>query len=299
MAQNGIVDPHFHIWDLAQNDYPWLTERPQTINVAGNVDPIAQTYLIEDYREETKGQHVVKAVHVDAGWNYSDPVGETRWLQSVADASGFHFGIVARANLESPDAEQVLAAHCAHRNVRGIRQILNWHHDPDKTYIQRRDLMRDPAWRAGFGLLAGRGLSFDLQIYPSQMGDAVELARDFPETSIIVNHTGMPVDRDDAGRQVWADGISKLAVCPNVTIKLSGLGMLDWSWTTASIRPFILHAIDAFGPQRSMFASNFPVDRLYSSFDTLYDAYRKIVADFSDTDKDALFRSTAEKIYRL
>jgi predicted TIM-barrel fold metal-dependent hydrolase len=302
MEQDDMADPHFHLWQPSRNPYPWLTDRPPPIRVAGDPAPIARDYLVADYLAEAAGQNVTRGVHVDAGWDYRDPVAETRWLQAIADdpaSRGFPHGIVARASLEAPDVEAVLGAHARHPNVRGIRQIANWHPDPDKTYIGRPDLLADPAWRRGFALLERFGLSFDLQCYPAQFDQALRLADDFPGTSIVLNHAGMPVDRDAAGLRAWREGLRALARRSNLTVKVSGLGMLDWTWTTESIRPFVREAIEAFGPQRAMFASNFPVDRLYSSFDRLFDAFREIVADLPDADRRHLFRDTAVRVYRL
>ena len=115
------------------------------------------------------------------------------------------------------------------------------------------------------------------------MGDAVELARRNPETLIVVNHTGMPLERDEAGLALWRDGMKRLGAEPNVVAKISGLGMVDWRWSEASIRPFVLGVIDQFGVDRVMFGSNFPVDKLYSSFDTLYGSFESIVASFSES----------------
>ena len=300
-AMPQIVDPHFHLWNLA-NPYPWLTQQPPPIRVAGDPAPIAQDYLVQDYIAEMAALGVVRAVHVDAGWDYSDPVGETAWLQSVADdptSQGFPHGIVARASLEGPDIETVLDAHRTHANLRGIRQILNWHPDPEKTYIQTPDLMDAPAWRRGFAALAPRGLSFDLQCYPGQFDQALRLADAYPATSIILNHAGMPVDRSHDGFAHWRAGLSALAMRPNVCVKISGLGMMDWAWTAETFRPYVLATIDCFGPDRAMFASNFPVDRLYSSADRLYSAFRQLVAGFSAPDQQALFHDTAARVYRL
>ncbi len=296
-----VVDPHFHLWNLA-NPYPWLTQQPPPIKVAGDPAPIAVNYLVADYIAEMAAVGVVRAVHVDAGWDYSDPVGETAWLQSVADdpaSRGFPHGIVARASLEAADIEAVLDAHMACPNLRGIRQIVNWHPDPDKTYIQTPGLMEAAAWRNGFAALAPRGLSFDLQCYPGQFDQALRLADAFPATSIILNHAGMPVDRSAEGFAQWRAGLAALAKRPNVSVKISGLGMLDWSWTVDSLRPYVLATLDCFGPGRAMFASNFPVDRLYSSADALYAAFHDLVADFSDHDRKALFHDTACRVYRL
>ena len=296
-----IIDPHFHLWSLA-NPYPWLTQQPPPIKVAGNPAPLAVDHLVADYIAEMAAVGVTRGVHVDAGWDYADPVGETAWLQSVADdpaSLGFPHGIVARASLDQPDVEAVLDAHMAHANLRGIRHIVNWHPDPDNTYIQVPDLMDHESFRRGFAALAPRGLSFDLQCYPGQFDQALRLADDFPATHIILNHAGMPVDRTPEGFAHWCAGLAALAQRPNVSVKISGLGMLDWNWTVGSLRPYILTTIDCFGPKRAMFASNFPVDRLYSTADTLYAAFRQVVADFSADDRQALFHDTACRVYRL
>ncbi len=295
----SIVDPHFHLWDLERNTYPWLSSRPLPVSIAGDVSPIARSYLLDDYLHDARRWKVTGCVHVDAGFDPRDPVGETRWLQAVADERGLPSGIVAAAVLQEPDVERVLAAHSAFASVRGIRHIINWHADPAKTYVQRADLLTDPAWLAGFALLEKYGFSFDLQLYPSQMHDAARLAARHPRTSIILNHAGMPIDRDAEGLALWDSGMRELAAQPNVSVKISGLGMVDWHWTAESIRPFVLRTIDYFGVERCMFASNFPVDRLYGSFDSLFDAFALLVADFTGAEQRRLFGGTASRIYRL
>jgi predicted TIM-barrel fold metal-dependent hydrolase len=211
MDAHPIIDPHIHFWDLGTHDYPWLTERPQRLRVAGDVSPIARNYLVADYRADTARQNVVKAVHVDAGWRYDDPVGETRWLQEFHERTGWPHAIVARAELDAPDIEQILDAHMESPLLRGVRHIANWHPDPEKTYIARPDLLTDLAFERGFAALAERGLSFDLQIYPAQMRDAATLAARHPEVPVILNHTGMPADKDAAGLALWREGMRRLA----------------------------------------------------------------------------------------
>lgn len=294
-----IVDPHHHLWDLERFSYPWLSARPLPASVAGDVAPIAKSYLLDDYLADTAKQKVVKSVHVDAGFDPSQPVEETRWLQSIADQRGFPHGIVARAELHRPDVETTLASHCRFPNVRGIRHIVNWHPDPAKTYVTKPDFLTDPAWLRGFAQLKRYNLSFDLQLYPSQMADAAALAAAHGDTTIILNHAGMPVDRDPEALSLWPAGMRALGAQPNVWVKISGLGMVDWRWTEQSIRPFVLETIEIFGPDRCMFASNFPVDKLYSSFDALYDAFKSIVSDFSVGERRKLFSDTALAVYRI
>jgi predicted TIM-barrel fold metal-dependent hydrolase len=183
--------------------------------------------------------------------------------------------------------------------VRGVRHILNWDPDPRLTFAQRSDLMTDPAWLNGYAELARRSLSFDLQIYPWQLAGAAELAEKFPATPLILNHAGMPLHQRDMGLETWRIGMRQLAHHPNASVKISGLGMVDWHWSAHSIRPLVLETIDIFGPERCMFASNFPVDRLYSSFDTLYAAFEEIVVQFSEAEQYAMFAGNARRIYRF
>jgi predicted TIM-barrel fold metal-dependent hydrolase len=298
MTKRKIVDAHHHLWDLSRGyNYPWLQDLPHGVGVCGNVGPIARDYRLTDFQADTANYDLVKSVHVEAV--SSDPIGESRWLQALADQSGFPHGIVARAELHLPDVEAALAAQREFPNVRGIRHIVNWHANPQLTFGPRSDLMTDTAWLAGFALLKKYDLTFDLQLYPSQMRDAAELARAHPETLIILNHAGMPVDRDDTGLRQWREGMALLASHDNIVVKISGLGMVDWQWTPDSIRPLVLHTIDCFGVNRVMFASNFPVDRLYGSFDALYGAFEAIVGDFSEAEKDRMFHTNALEYYRL
>ena len=295
-----VVDPHVHLWDLKTHHYPWLAN--PGVSFVGDARELKHDYLLADLLAEAGEIEILKVVHVEANHDPADPVEETRWLQSVANEAGSRGmpnGIVAAADLATPNAQQVLEAHAAFANTRGIRQILNVHEKKLFDYIGRH-LMRDPVWRENFGLLRRYNLSFDLQLYPSQMEEAVALARAHADTQIIVNHAGMFVDRNSvAGYRAWREGMRQLAGCPNVTVKISGLAMFDHKWSVESLRPYVLETIDTFGVERAMFASNFPVDRLFGTYEDLWHAYASIVADASETEKDALFRKNAERIYRI
>jgi predicted TIM-barrel fold metal-dependent hydrolase len=267
--------------------------------VFGDYSAIRKDYLIDDFLADIKNQNVVKTVHLQVEYDHNDPVSETRWLQKVADVHGYPHGIVAFADLAAPNAQAVIEEHCQYANVRGIRQCLNFHRDPVKTFIDNPHLMDDPQWRKGYALLKRHDLSFDLQLYYTQMEEALSLARAFPDTPMILNHTGMPVDRTPEEIEGWKRGMTLLATADNVFCKISGLGMGDWKWTVDSIRPFVFHAIEAFGVNRCMFASNFPVDKLFSSYDTVFDAFKTITRDFSGAERGALFHDNAERVYRL
>jgi len=159
--------------------------------------------------------------------------------------------------------------------------------------------MLDPAWRAGFTHLARAGLRFDLQTPWWHLHEAVRLAVDFPHTSIVLNHTGLPADRSAAGLTGWKRAMSGLAACPNVAVKISGLGQPGRAWTVDANRDIVRTVIDLFGAKRCMFASNFPVDSLCAPFATIFGGFRDIVADLTPHEQRALFRDNAIRIYDI
>jgi predicted TIM-barrel fold metal-dependent hydrolase len=299
MAYSGpIVDPHMHLWDLQRHHYAWLQLPPQH-NPAGDVSGIAgRNYGLGQYLNDVSGWRVVKTVHIECGLPPTDQLSETDWLQAMADTCGYPHGIVAGACLENPEVEGLLMLQATRPNVRGVRQIVNWHVDPLKTYTPR-DMLKDPAWRRGFGLLAKYGLSFDLQLYPLQMFEAANLAYDHPDTQIIVNHAGMPTDRDEVGLAAWRAGMDALAGQPNVAVKISGFGGVDPRWSAGSIEPFIHEILDYFGTERVMFASNFPVDRVHGAFGAHYAAFDYAARALSDGEREALFAANAARLYRI
>lgn len=294
-----IVDTHHHLCDLSQNYYPWLMDEPMWKRILGDYTEIRRSYLIDDFLADALPQNVVKSVHLQMGWNFADPVGETRWLQGIADQHGYPHGIVAFARLEADNAEETLDGHAQFANLRGIRQILNWDPDPVRTFVDRPDYMTDARWLAGFSKLHPRGLSFDLQLYHPQMADAFDLAKRFPDTQIVLNHAGMPIDRDAASLDAWRRAMRKLAEAPNVAVKISALGVANPDWTEESIRPLVLSTIEAFGVERCMVASNFPVDRLTGSYAATFEAFRSIMSGLSPSDRSAVFHDNAIRIYRL
>ena len=293
-----IADAHHHLWDM-RDYHVWLHADPRVVNFVGDYESICEDYLAADYLADTAGLPVIASVHVQAEFDPSSPVGETAWLTSQADQTGFPTGIVGFADLSDPNVAQLLEAHAAYSRFRGIRHMLNWDDLPGRSFAEHGDFMSSTQWRKGFALLARMGLRFDMQIWPKQMQEAAALIADYPDARVAINHAGFPIDRDEASMQLWRDGLRALASHPNVSVKISGLGMLDHRWTTASIRPIVLEVIDIFGVQRSMFASNFPVDRLYSDYPTIFRAFSDITADFTSAERDRLFGGTTIEFYDL
>jgi predicted TIM-barrel fold metal-dependent hydrolase len=138
-----------------------------------------------------------------------------------------------------------------------------------------------------------------MQIWPNQMQEAAALVAAYPDARVALNHTGFPIDRDPESMDMWRAGMRALATNGNVSVKISGLGMLDHNWTANSIRPIVLEAIDIFGPDRAMFASNFPVDKLYTDYATIFRAFSEITADFTPAERERLFAGTAIEFYDL
>jgi len=289
VAAIPFIDTHFHLHDLKRPElrYSWL-ERDAVHGFLGDIDALkAQHYWIEDYIAEIRFSNVPKAVHVQAALGTPDPVNETKWLQAFADKTGYPQGIVAECHLADADAEAVLERHMEHPHVRGIRD-----------FGKGRYLV-DSSWRAGFGRLERHGLVSCIDTRIQHFDDLLDLAAGFPNILICVDHCAIPEARDDAYFRRWSDAMRKLAAADNVVMKISGLGMMDRRWTTASLRPWVLGSIEAFGVDRVVFGTNWPVDRLFSSYPDLINAYAGIIADFSEDEQQRMFSRNAERLFRI
>lgn len=299
MERPAFVDAHHHFQDLAHNHYPWLADPDAPPKLEGDLTPIRRDYLPPDYRSDLAPVDLVASVHIQHGWDPADPVGETRWLARLAETEGLPDAIVVFADLAAPDADALLERHAVCPRVRGVRQILNWHPDPRFRVAERRDLMTDAGWRRGYQRLRAHNLSFDLQIYWPQMDDARRLAADFPDTLVILNHFGMPIDRSPAGVADWRAAMTRLAEAPNVLVKLSGLGLGRPRWTVADTTPLLSTVVEIFGVARCMLGTNLPVDRLFAPPSQIFEAFRALVSGMSVDERDAIYRGNAMRAYRL
>lgn len=295
MKINRFVDAHMHLWDLHHIRYPWLTPPFNSDGPNGSVEPIASDYLLENYFTDAQDIPVKKLVHIEAGAHPDDAVKETQWLQTLANRDNFPQAIVAYAALNNPDLEKLLEGHSEYKNLRGIRHIINWHPNPLLTY-NRQNYLEDSAFHRGYRLLTKFNLSFDLQIYPNQMLQAYELAKLHPDTPLILNHMGMPVDLD---KNEWKKGIQVLAQLSHASIKISGFGFINRHWQLPEMRELVLYTIEHFGTDRVMFASDYPTDKLFNSFAQAFNTYQQITENFSANEIEAMFAANAERIYRI
>ena len=304
MTRQQIVDAHIHWWNLEENYYPWLSDQLAASQESGlsGAAAIARSYLPDHYLEDAKGYDILGVVHIEALWNPSDSVAETRWLEHIADTGedrGLLAGIVGFTNLASDNCEELLEAHAAHGRVRGIRHMLNRIEDNPALCWADQDFTVNDTWIKNYALLKKYGLGFDLMCFSNMMHRMADLAHKHPETMIYLEHAGMPYEFDEAGNERWRSGMKALAANDNVVCKVSGFGNTIPQWNENLIRPYVLEAIDIFGIDRIMFASNFPTDKLFSSMDAIWQAFLSITADFSQEERDRLFATNAVRLYRL
>ncbi len=297
-----IVDAHHHLWDLnnEHTKYSWLMVKEGEA-FFGDYAAIRKSYLIEDYLKDSKNQNIIKSVHVQAEHDDDKPVNETAWLQNLADthSSKLPSAIVTYADFSKNNISEVLDAHQEYKNTRGIRQILSYNKEEPKYSHASEDFMKNSVWIENFKNIRNRNLSFDIQIYKHQMQDAVDLATKYDDVLFILNHTGEPCCQTEEYIHSWKENMKKLASCENIVAKISGLGMFDPQWTIDSTRIFVEKTIQIFGIERCMFASNFPVDKIFNTFDNYWNSFKEITKDYSENDRKLLFSSNAEKYYRV
>ena len=312
----AIIDPHHHLWR------------------------VGIPYELDDLWADTaSGHNIVGTVFIECGAEYRThgpeplrPVGETEYVRLQSELSHQHqaignppiLGLVSHADLMLGDAvSEVLHEHkkAGGDLVRGIRHSTAFYPDPpavDRYSGRIPELMMQNKFQEGFAHLSAAGLSFDAWLLHTQIRELTDLAKAFPETTIIFDHFGGPLGIGPySGQQMhifpqWKEDVKELSKCPNVFAKLGGLAMVinGWGWDELDIPPssdevvekhreYYLHAIDCFGPDRCMFESNFPVDKLSVSYLIVWNAFKKIASGFSEVEKEALFRGTAAKVYKL
>jgi predicted TIM-barrel fold metal-dependent hydrolase len=311
-----IIDAHHHLW---------------RVGTPYEIDDL--------WADTGSGHNIVGTVFIECGSEYRvdgpislQPVGETEYVRGQVEYSQRHkiqgqppvLGIVCHANLMlGADVKHVLEAHTAAAGelLRGIRHATAFYPDPpavDRYTGRIAELMMQPKFREGFAQLAPAGLSYDAWLLHTQIKELTALANEFPETTIIFDHFGGPLGIGPyAGKQKelfpqWKADVTELARCKNIVAKLGGLAMVinGWGWDerdkpassdeiVAAHGDYYRHTIDCFGPDRCMFESNFPVDKLSVSYGVLWNAFKKMTKEFSEPEKDAMFSGTATRIYRL
>ncbi|MBI2172349.1 MAG: amidohydrolase family protein [Chloroflexi bacterium] len=317
-----ICDPHHHFWDFRTERIPH------------------QRYLLHELAADVGSGHNVRStVFIEARAMYrSDgpeemrPVGEVEFVQGLAaaSASGLYgpvraaAAIIGHANLNLDErVEPVLKAlqAASPNRFRGIRHSVTWdsHPEVENTAAHRmQGQLLNNRFQAGARVLARMGLSFDAWLFFPQLPELANFAKAVPDLTIILNHiggllrVGPYANRDSEVMATWRSGIAAVADCPNVNIKLGGIGMprtgFDWHTRTkpigseelaGSMAPLMTYCIEQFGPDRCMFESNFPVDKVSYSYNVLYNAFKRLSVGYSAAERAAMFHDTAARVYRI
>jgi predicted TIM-barrel fold metal-dependent hydrolase len=299
MYDGPIIDPHHHLWDLSMGKHPWLLPADNAVQALGGLDDLRRNYLVRDYLKDSTGHNVVATVHIEALWQFGDALGETLWLESLDKAQGVAQRYVAAAPLGTAQAADVISRQAKVKRVAGIRGILSYHPDPKKCFVQRPDIAYDKDWRRDVAFIGESGLHLELMMYPYQGQAVFDLAQAFPKLQIIVNHCGSPIDRDHAGMQRWREALAFVASRPNVALKISNPGAYDPQWTPESIKAVVNDCLNAFGVERSMFGTDFPVANLQMTYAEIYENFKRSTAHLPKSEQRALFHDNAQRFYRM
>jgi predicted TIM-barrel fold metal-dependent hydrolase len=291
-----VIDTHHHIW--LRKDVAWLAD-PPIPRMFGDYFGLRRDYPVEEWINDIVPEGAVKSVHVTAMWGAGRALDETKWLQATADKHGFPHGIVCNVDLAAPDAEAALKAQKQFPNLRGVRQMLYWDNDTVRRAAPRPDYCNDPDFRRGFALLEKHNLHFELQVYAGQAAHAIELIKAFPNVRVILVHAGMLTARTQAAIDEWRAALTPMAAFPNLHVKLSGLGMYSNGITLGQARQVIRDTIQIFGSERTIYGSNFPLEKLHASYADFFAVYRKVMSEYPEADQRKVFHDNAVKFYRL
>ncbi|MCA3635335.1 MAG: amidohydrolase family protein [Methylobacterium sp.] len=291
-----MIDAHFHIW--RQADLPWLMG-PMQPRIFGPYEPIRRDYEIEEYLADAAGSGITGAVYVQANWAPVRALDEVRFVAESAKRAEFPVGIVAHADLLAEDIRPALDALAKEPSMRGVRMQLHWHENPLYRFASGPDLARDPVLQCNVARLGDYGWSFDLQVFAGQMAGAAELAAACPKVTFVLQHAGMLEDLSEAGIAEWRSGMMLLARQPNVVSKLSGLGTFLRRNDPAHIAFILAETVAMFGASRCLFGSNFPIEKLWTSYADLVAAHRAAAASLPEAEQAQIFAGTARQTYKL
>lgn len=296
----AIVDSHHHLWDLHKIHYPWLDDAyDPTKFILGEYHLLRRNYLPRDFRESWSGMPVIASVHVEAECDRSQALAETQWVHQQAAASGFPNAVIAYVDLLASDADERLAEHMSYPLTRSIRFKPVTSPRPHDDVAKQPGSLHDPRWPEALARLEKHSLAWDLRIPFWHLEEAAEVLGDFASLPVVLQHTGLPWERSEAGLAAWRRGMAALAALPNVHIRLSEFGLRDRPWRLEDNLPLIHDAIAIFGWQRSMFGSNFPVAGLRISYPALVRAMSESLAHLDSRAQQAIWRDNALAFYQM
>jgi len=285
-----FIDAHVHFYDMhhpqlyygdwqPNKDHPILGSQTRKLG--------KHNYLAEDFIQESTPYGMAKAIHIQAAIGSKNPVLETQWLQEAFDRTGIPQAIVGYVDLRSPNAQQEIEQHMEFENFKGIR---------DFSY---GDYLVNDQFKQGFSLLSKYRLISSISAQWEEMEKLSDLARSYPDITIVLDHAGFPRKRTWDYFKKWRKNMSLIANEQNIICKISGLGMGDHNWNTKSIRPYVETCIELFGFQRVLFGTNWPIDSLWSNYSKVINAYRVITNSYTKTEQNNFFKKNAERLYQI
>ena len=300
--EGRIVDAHHHYWDLHSDaHFPWLQDEYDENFFLGEYRSILHDFLPSQYRHATSGYNIVGDVHVEAERSRTEQLEETQFLRGIYDREKTPTVMVGHADFLQPNLDEILEGHAAEPLMRGIRSkpvtAPNAAQVHEVTGI--RGSLQDEAWIEGLSRLERYGFSWDLRVQAWHLSQAAEVVRGLPNIPVVLNHCGLPSDRSPDGLAVWRYGMCELAELPNVTVKISEMGLRGGVWDEQSNQGVIRDIINIFGWNRTMFASNLPVSSLSVTFHDLVGTIVAALPEATANQLDQLFAGTADRVYRM
>ena len=288
-----IIDTHMHLWDQKHPELKWVwLEKDASHPILGNIDAIKSVaFTLNDLWAEARFSNIEGFVHVQAAIGSPNPVTETRWLDEMAKTGPVPMRIVGDCALNEDQAITQLKAHQESPLFVGVRDF-----NAEVMFAANEIL---PNYEKSLKYLANENLVFDLDCEWRNMSQALQLAQRHPDLQIVLEHIGFPRRRDDEYFSNWSKAVHNLAKAPNVTMKLSGIGMTDPRFTKESLQKWAEVSIEAFGPQRCVLGSNWPVDRLFSSYDVIIGFMRDYISGLTNTEQELMCRTNAKRLYRF
>lgn len=292
----AVVDAHHHIW--RRTDLPWLLG-PTQPRIFGPYDALKRDYPIEEFLADVAGTPVTRSIYVQANWAPNWFADEAAWVCAQSARTGWPHAIVAFASMTQEDARRDLDRLAAFPLVRGVRHQMHHHANPLYRFATGPDVVGSPAVIANVARLADYGFAFELQVFVHQTEAALRLVDACPAVTFVLQHAAMPEDLSDEGCVLWTDALACLAARPNVACKLSAFGTFLRRNDPQHVAWAVREAVVAFGAARCLYGSNFPIEKIWTDYASLFAAFEAATADLPAADRAEIFAGTARRLYRL
>jgi predicted TIM-barrel fold metal-dependent hydrolase len=288
-----IIDTHIHLWETKHEELKWVwLDKDAMHPILGNIDAIKSVaFTLNDLWAEARFSGISGFVHVQAAIGSPDPVTETVWLTEMAKTGPVPMRIIGDSPLGAKGAIAQLQRHQESPLFVGIRDF------NAEVMLAKKEV--SPTYEKSLEYMAKEGLVFDLDCEWQNMDEAIKLAHRHPDLPIVLEHIGFPRKRDDEYFDNWKAAIGRLATCENVTMKISGVGMTDPAFTRESLRKWAESSLEAFGADRTVLGSNWPVDRLFVSYATMIEFTRDYISQLSSSEQEKVCSGNAARLYKF